>query len=338
MLMLLEKSNNPYKDIIQSGLFVAAITLLILFVFQPFGTFEADISYKYLKLFGYGAVTFCAIVLAGLLELMLLNPQTFTQLEKYKRHRFWIVPLLYVTCAAIFNHGYFAVSVLGAWHWQNQLLFFLYVGAVAIFPVAFLVVNNSKNKVGNREHSHLDYSSLDHSKHQRTNQQLDAGSMSIDDVQPENLDESTHPVSDLAKQAHSKSVSSDLIALVGDNKAERLEISASQLVYIKAAENYCEVVYLLQYDENPELQVSEKKAASQQSVLLRTSLTKLLEQTPADVKVMRCHRSYAVNVEQVTAYSGNAAGLSLQTDACDLSVPVSRRYVNDIKAALSVSP
>ena len=202
MLLLLDHTNNPYKCILQRACFFSAVTLLVLYLFQPFGTFESQITYKYLKLFGYGLVTFCAFVLAGFIELELQKRKLV------KRYYHFVIPLIYLVLTALFNHGYFAVSVLGEWHWLNQLMFVFYVAAIGLFPLCFIFLVN---------------------KHARN----------IATTNSAKTNES----------ANESQITSQKIELIGDNSGDQLTLLLDQLVYIKAADNYCEVGFL---DDSPQ--------------------------------------------------------------------------------------
>jgi len=115
-----------------------------------------------------------------------------------------------------------------------------------------------------------------------------------------------------------------LITLTGDNKDDNVQVALSNLLFIKSADNYCELALL------------DGVGCSRK--LLRCSLINLLKQLPNDSQVYRCHRSYAVNVLLVNSWQGNAAGLQLSMQAGDVVVPVSRSYVDAIKQALSLVP
>ena len=80
---------------------------------------------------------------------------------------------------------------------------------------------------------------------------------------------------------------------------------------MESADNYA-IIYLI---EN----------GAQRKEMLRSSLTRLLSQIN-DTEVVRCHRSYIVNLSQVQEVSGNAQGYKLHLENCDALVPVARKY------------
>jgi hypothetical protein len=273
------------KALAQRALLFSAVTLFVLFLFQPFGTDNDPMSYKYLRLSGYGLVTFCALLLAGALEIIL------TRLKLKNHFRWGIIPSLYIGIVAVFNHSYFVVAVLGSWHWQNQLLFVFYTLAIGLFPISFMVLVN---------------------RH----------SASIIAPQQVHIPETQTDSSNVTAISHT--LKTKLITLTGDNKDDKIQVSLSQILFIKSADNYCELAIL------------EDNIYSRQ--LLRCSLTSLLKQLPSNSQVFRCHRSYVVNLMLVESFTGNAGGLQLSMKSLDVMVPVSRSYVDAIKQALQLVP
>ena len=115
-------------------------------------------------------------------------------------------------------------------------------------------------------------------------------------------------LADEAKSTQNIPVASLIIK--GDNHDEFVEIAWQSLLLVQAAENYVDVVY-----------ESEGKIANK---LLRKSM-KQLEADLADLPtILRCHKSYLVNLQRVVRTSGNAQGYRLHLDAGSLEVPVSR--------------
>jgi hypothetical protein len=267
------------KALVQRALIFSAVTLFVLFLFQPFGTHNDLMSYKYLRLSGYGLVTFCALLLSGVLEIRL------THLGLKNQFRRGVIPSLYIGIVAVFNHSYFVVAVLGSWHWQNQLLFVFYTLAIGLFPICFLFLVNR------------------HSVSISSPQQIDF-------VQPQT--------------EGNQSTQVKLITLTGDNKDDNVHLALSHLLFIKSADNYCELALL--------------DGVGCGRKLLRCSLTNLLKQLPKGSQMYRCHRSFAVNVLLVKSWQGNAGGLQLSMQAGDVVVPVSRTYVDVIKQALLLVP
>ncbi|MEL7426966.1 MAG: LytTR family DNA-binding domain-containing protein [Bacteroidota bacterium] len=67
--------------------------------------------------------------------------------------------------------------------------------------------------------------------------------------------------------------------------------------------------------------------------IFRLALSDLDEQLTTNRFMMRCHRSYIVNTKHIIDVTGNAQGLRLWFENQDTQVPVSRKYLDKVKAA-----
>ncbi|MEL6970028.1 MAG: LytTR family DNA-binding domain-containing protein [Bacteroidota bacterium] len=66
--------------------------------------------------------------------------------------------------------------------------------------------------------------------------------------------------------------------------------------------------------------------------IFRLALSDLDEQLTTNHFMMRCHRSYIVNTKHIIDVTGNAQGLKLWFKNQDTQVPVSRKYLDKVKA------
>ncbi|WP_192825202.1 LytTR family DNA-binding domain-containing protein [Rufibacter sp. LB8] len=110
------------------------------------------------------------------------------------------------------------------------------------------------------------------------------------------------------------------LLLTSENEKDALTLPAHNLLFIEADDNYCTVVYLEQ--------------GSVHKKLLRTSLSRLESQTSA-LNIVRCHRSYLVNLDKVESVSGNAQGYRLHFPHTPGTVPVARASSGVVKAAFA---
>lgn len=101
------------------------------------------------------------------------------------------------------------------------------------------------------------------------------------------------------------------LTLIADNGKDKLVLSPEQLVYIESADNYSNVVYI----EN----------GSQKKHLIRSSL-KRIESQLTSPQIIRCHRTFIVNLKNIQKIEGNAAGYRLSFSQVQDSIPVSRTY------------
>lgn len=101
------------------------------------------------------------------------------------------------------------------------------------------------------------------------------------------------------------------LKLIAENEKDSLTLLPQQLLYIESTDNYSTIFYL---KEN----LVEKQ-------LLRSSLSRLETQIQNEL-IVRCHRSYIVNLENVEQISGNAQGYKLHLKTAKIVIPVARKY------------
>ena len=94
----------------------------------------------------------------------------------------------------------------------------------------------------------------------------------------------------------------------------------TDLQFIEAEKNY--------------ITVTELKENKPKSSLLRLSLIKALKQIE-DKNIIRCHRSYAVNLRAVKRVTGNSQGLKLILSDTLKQIPVSKSYKEAVTKKLS---
>jgi len=94
-------------------------------------------------------------------------------------------------------------------------------------------------------------------------------------------------------------------------------IPINQIKYLEALQNYVSIGYV--NDQN------EFKKSTQRGTL------KHILQNAHGGSIIRSHRSYLVNKDAILSASGNAQGLLLELEDCNIKIPVSRSYVNAFK-------
>ena len=106
------------------------------------------------------------------------------------------------------------------------------------------------------------------------------------------------------------------IAFRDEKGVMRLSLKLEDLYYMKGADNYVEIVY----------RHNDKHSRYH----LRSSLKRLQEEL-VDTPVIRCHRSYLVNVEKVKLIRRDPDGLKLVLDSQpSVDLPVSRTYIDEV--------
>jgi hypothetical protein len=97
-------------------------------------------------------------------------------------------------------------------------------------------------------------------------------------------------------------------------------IPINSLLFIEAQKNNVSVCFLK--DEQPV------------RTEVHTTLTAVIEELKDYENIFQCHRSFVVNVNNITSARGNSNGYQLTLGACKDSIPVSRSYVPRLKAFL----
>ncbi len=101
-----------------------------------------------------------------------------------------------------------------------------------------------------------------------------------------------------------------LIHFEGQGSGDRLSIAASDFRYAQAQDNYVALYFL--------------RNGALKKELLRTTLAELLQQA-GETELLRCHRSFVVNLRQVRSFSGGNP-LELFLDGVESPIRVSRSY------------
>ncbi|MCA4896396.1 MAG: LytTR family transcriptional regulator [Cytophagales bacterium] len=123
----------------------------------------------------------------------------------------------------------------------------------------------------------------------------------------------------LKREAKEAIKTASQITLYSDT-SESLSFNLPDLLFIEADDNYSTVMW--------------KENGTLQKKLLRVNL-KNLESQLDNSFTLRCHRSYIVNVNAISAISGNTNGYKLKINGSDFSIPVSRPKGKEIMEKIS---
>lgn len=103
-------------------------------------------------------------------------------------------------------------------------------------------------------------------------------------------------------------------------RGKDLVIPINSFLYAEAQKNNV-IVY---YDTDGAVETAE----------IRSTLTAILDGLGYE-NIMQCHRSFVINVNNITSAHGNSNGYQLTLGSCRNTVPVSRTYVPRLKAFIS---
>lgn len=102
------------------------------------------------------------------------------------------------------------------------------------------------------------------------------------------------------------------ITINSDNGKENITFQIDNLVYITSQGNYAS--FFLKNEKD----LTEK--------ILRVTLTKIANELEEYSNIIRCHKSYIVNINVINDISGNARGYLLKSDFIPIDIPVSRIF------------
>ena len=105
----------------------------------------------------------------------------------------------------------------------------------------------------------------------------------------------------------------------GYYEAENLKIHLNTIYFIKSDGNYSTIYF--------------DKDGSNSKILIRTTLKEVEEQIKQK-SIVRCHKSYIINLEKVSKVEGNARGYQFYIDKINQTVPVSRNLSKSVLDSL----
>ena len=141
------------------------------------------------------------------------------------------------------------------------------------------------------------------------------------DLYTENIDliEKNKKLTTLISDSEERVKAVEVIA--SENKSEIIKLRIDDLVLIKSADNYIEILY----KENEKIQQK----------LIRNTLKNIEAQLKEYSDIIRCHRTYIVNKQYVRDFTRGYTGYRLKLSGFDEEIPVSRQYLLTVKEAIT---
>jgi hypothetical protein len=285
-------TEEPVRRQLLKAIFVGSFVGLFLLAFQPFGIDSWETTNKVQKILGFGLVTLLVMLLDSML-LPLLFPRFFSD-QHWTVGREIARTLLLIFVIAIGNRLYLVwiTHMPALAHTWLPMMGMTFV--VGIFPTVGGVLLNYIVQL--RKYTRTAASLSDHSESVARKEPWQREQVSA--VQTDNDPEMT-------------------MTLVAENDKDTVSFPATALLFIESSDNYCTVVY---HNRTPSTTDKALKP------LLRSSLSRLETQLAARPHIVRCHRSYVVNLDRVERVTGNAQGYKLHFLGGQFQVPVARRF------------
>ena len=108
-----------------------------------------------------------------------------------------------------------------------------------------------------------------------------------------------------------------------ENKSEIVQIPVDDLMLVKSADNYVELVY--------------KDQEKLQQKLIRNTLKNIESQLKNYSEIIRCHRTFIVNKKFVQDFTRGYTGYRLKLSGYQEEIPVSRQYLLTVKDAITTT-
>ena len=101
--------------------------------------------------------------------------------------------------------------------------------------------------------------------------------------------------------------------VIDSGRDTALRINSSDFICVQAeGGNYATIYWLNESEIKKEM--------------LRLTLLGFLEKTESIESIVRCHKSYILNLEKVVSFRGNARSVTVMLDGLDFEIPVSRSF------------
>ena len=113
----------------------------------------------------------------------------------------------------------------------------------------------------------------------------------------------------------------EMIHFSGEGVKDNISISVQDFLFARAQDNYTELYYL--------------KDRTASKFLIRSSLSSLMKTLEYDF-ILRCHRSFLINLYNVHSIKGSRKNLKISMRHSDMVLPVSKTYVDDILNGLKL--
>jgi DNA-binding LytR/AlgR family response regulator len=310
---------NPLsrKDSLSSFL-IGCFVAFFLLVFQPFGISLWETPHRFLKILGFGLVSFlCPVIFKLVLMLVIRARKPEENWNVWKEILSLIVVLLFIALGNMVYGNLIGIATLSFGQLAMAVSATFLLG---LFPVtANVALKYNRFQALNQKEAQRLEQEVKGYQHRLEMQEEIPGNKNretLEEITGDIAEEPDPKTTDLNEDEDlpdRKGLNApDQLILVAENEKDRLEVSSEDLLYIESADNYSAVVFL------------SKGNISKQ--LIRASLKRIESQIGLPYMI-RCHRSYIVNLKQISTIKGNAQGYKIEFKTASASqVPVSRNY------------
>jgi hypothetical protein len=270
----------------RQSILIGAGIFAVLAVFQPFGTYVFTHELKYLILAGYGLLV--PITAFVLRESSALFLADFFAQGRWTFRRELIFSGVFLLACVVMSYFYQRLALGGHYSVSGFFRFVIYALATAVLPMTLFLAWRFFD-IKNR-------------------------------LLAREFSEKLSQIPTLESTADAT------VVLQGENKHEKLTLLRSEILYLRAADNYVEIILL--------------KNGQTQRLMLRGALSNIFLQLEQAGEFRQVHRSFVVNFTHTTRLEGKSPTYFLvfehTPDAGE--IPVSRSALADIRAIIAAKP
>jgi len=256
------------KKTVLSNFLIGCFIAAFLIIFQPFEINLWVTENKILKLAGFGLVSFLAP-----LTVVAIQYTVFSKRITEDSWTVWkeIIAIIMVIIFVALGNLFYG-NLLGIFPMSLNGFFGIFISTVLIgfFPVTLhVILKQNRLSKRNEKHANVINEQLNQEKPEHSTKEINPEPMPVEPV-----------------------IEPKLI-FVSENEKDKIELYPLQLLFIESADNYSNIVY--HEDSNLKKQ------------MIRSSLKRLESQYSSNY-ILRCHRTFIVNLKNVKSIEGNAAG------------------------------
>ena len=302
------------KDTIKTRIISTVFTVLALAIFKPFGL-EAWQWLGYAHLFIIGILGIgCCFVTEGILKYLLKKPRSLNHGVDYIiRRNLWFqlinTPLI-ALIICLYRHFFMSDLVPGnVLSWSNYLETLLII-AFCSFAIGLYwrFKFRSRYLTAELEETRLLNEQLRHRQQEAEQRAL----LAAQAVPPSQNEQQEQPAITTAQLPQD-------VTLTGTT-SETVKVHIPDLLYIEAVGNYVKIY-----------QLSEGQVRTD---MLRATSKQMEDDLRGYPMIVRCHRAFLVNLQQVEQILSRAGTMQLMIKQCQESLPVSRSNMPGIKEAI----
>ena len=304
--------SKEQKETLRVRLVSVGFTVLALAVFKPFGlrAGQWETYVHLLVIWALGCVV--CMITEGILKYIVKKPRSLEQGVDYIiRRNLWFqlinTPLVSLMIC-LYRHGVLSDRLPGnVLSWSNFLETLLII-AFCSFAIGLYWRFKYRSKYLTAE---LEETRLLNEQLQQLQEKAVRDAQSVRTTVSESTDKQESPMT--------TPLPPSMVTLTGST-SETVTLQIPDLLYIEAVGNYVKVYHLVENQVHNDM--------------LRATSKQIEVDLGAYPMIVRCHRAFLVNLQQVEQIISHAGTMQLKIKHCDDSIPVSRSNMAQVKEAI----